>query len=165
MSKLINKAVYSIVKEEYKGHQISDAFLYLMKVVLLKKEYNRISVQELCKDFQECCGFSIPYHPMTVILSSLRKQGYICNGKMGAILPNLEKLREDVSIKPLETEQENLNRVIDLFIRFAASVDSNYRFSADDAERILDGFLDYNGLNLLNSTHSYSTVPSLLAEF
>ena len=159
MSKLINKAVYSIVKEEYKGHQISDAFLYLVKVVLLKKEYNRISVQELCKDFQECCGFSIPYHPMTVILSSLRKQGYICNGKMGAILPNMEKLREDVSIKPLETEQENLNRVIDLFIRFAASVDSNYRFSADDAERILDGFLDYNGLNLLNSTHSYSTVP------
>ena len=136
MSKLINKAVYSIVKDEYKGHQISDAFLYLVKVVLLKKEYNRISVQELCKDFQECCGFSIPYHPMTVILSSLRKQGYICNGKMGAILPNMEKLRENVSIKPLEREQENLNRVIDLFIRFAVSVDSSYQFSADDAERI-----------------------------
>lgn len=159
MSKLINKAVYSIVKEEYKGHMISDAFLYLVKVVLLKKGYNRISVQELCKDFQECCGFSIPYHPMTVILSSLRKQGFINNGKIGTILPDLEKLRKEVSTEPLETEQENLNKVIDLFIQFAASVDSNYHFSTDDAEKILDGFLDYNGLNLLNGTHSYSVIP------
>lgn len=159
MSKLINKAVYSIVKEEYKGHTISDAFLYLVEVVLLKKGYNRISVQELCRDFQECCGFSIPYHPMTVILSSLRKRGYINSGKIGTILPNLKKLREEVSTKPLEMEQENLNKVIDLFIQFAASVDSNLRFSTDDAEKILDNFLDYSGLNLLNSTNSYSVIP------
>ena len=159
MSKLINKAVYSIVKEEYKGQTISDAFLYLVKVVLLKKGYNRISVQELCKDFQECCGFSIPYHPMTVILSSLRKQGYVKSGRIGALLPNMEKLREDVSTKSLETEQENLNEVIDLFIRYAASVDPNNRLSAEDAEKILGGFLDYNGLNLLSSAHSFGAVP------
>lgn len=63
MSRLVNNAVYSIVKEEYKGQNISDAFLYLVKVFLLNKGYNKISVQELCRDFEEYCGFSIPYYP------------------------------------------------------------------------------------------------------
>ena len=159
MSRLVNNAVYSIVKEEYKGQNISDAFLYLVKVVLLNKGYNKISVQELCRDFEEYCGFSIPYYPMTVILSTLRSQGYVKNGKLSALLPDLEKLRKEIPSSPLEKEQEHLNRIIDSFIAYASSMDSNYNFTSTDVELILDDFLDINGLNLLSSTYTFSTGP------
>ena len=111
MSRFVNKAIYSVVREEYKGQSISDAFLYLVKVVIKIKEYPHVSIQELCNDFQDFCGFSIPYHPMTVIVGTLKKQGYLKVGKIGALIPDLERIKEEVSVEDLNREQEALDEI------------------------------------------------------
>lgn len=50
MGKLINSSVYSLIKEEYSGRNISDAFIYLTKAVIKAREYRPFSVQDmLCK--------------------------------------------------------------------------------------------------------------------
>lgn len=75
MGKLINSSVYSLIKEEYSGRNISDAFIYLTKAVIKAREYRPFSVQDICDDFTKYCGFSIPYHPMTVIVGIQKGRG------------------------------------------------------------------------------------------
>ena len=47
MGKLINSSVYSLIKEEYSGRNISDAFIYLTKAVIKAREYRPFSVQAI----------------------------------------------------------------------------------------------------------------------
>lgn len=47
MGKLINSSVYSLIKEEYSGRNISDAFIYLTKAVIKAREYRPFSVQDM----------------------------------------------------------------------------------------------------------------------
>ena len=159
MSRFVNKAIYSVVREEYKGQSISDAFLYLVKVVIKIKEYPHVSIQELCNDFQDFCGFSIPYHPMTVIVGTLKKQGYLKVGKIGALIPDLERIKEEVSVEDLNREQEALDEIIQLFIKFAHKQDFSRNYTAVEAEKVLDDFVELNGLRLLSTRHDYNIIP------
>ncbi len=158
MNKLINGSVYSIIKDEYEGKNISDAFVYLVKVVLKTVNYNNFKIQDLCSDFQKLCGFRIPYHPMTVIVNQLRSQGFVCDSRAGGFIPIKEKLDEDVSTEPLIREQESLSRLLTRFIQFAKGQREELNLTIEDAEKIINDFIELNGINLLRGSLDYSAI-------
>lgn len=116
MGKLINSSVYSLIKEEYSGRNISDAFIYLTKAVIKAREYRPFSVQDICDDFTKYCGFSIPYHPMTVIVGILKGQGCLWETFSSTFNPVRDKIEKDISDNAIEKEQIQLDRLIERYV-------------------------------------------------
>lgn len=156
MSRLLNSAVFSIIKDEYQGRSISDAFLYLVKVVIKTKAYNTFKIQDLCADFQDICGFHIPYHPMTVIINQLKTQGYVCDSKAGGFIPIKARFDESVSTDAIEKEQAALSSLLNRFIQFANTQGQD--FSISEAEKTLNDFIELNGLELFRGSLDYSPI-------
>lgn len=116
MGKLINSSVYSLIREEYSGRNISDAFIFLTKYVIKERGYRPFRIQEICDDFEKRCGFSIPYHPMTVIVTQLKNQGYLWETMTNSFTPVKEKIDPDVPDDTFEKEQHLLDRLVSRYI-------------------------------------------------
>lgn len=157
MGKLINSSVYSLIKEEYSGRNISDAFIYLTKAVIKAREYRPFSVQDICDDFTKYCGFSIPYHPMTVIVGILKGQGCLWETFSSTFNPVRDKIEKDISDNAIEKEQIQLDRLIERYVIFSKS-SAGIDITKTDAERIIDDFISANGTDLLRGVQEYSVI-------
>lgn len=156
MGKLINSSVYSLIREEYSGRNISDAFIFLTKYVIKERGYRPFRIQEICDDFEKRCGFSIPYHPMTVIVTQLKNQGYLWETMTNSFTPVKEKIDPDVPDDTFEKEQHLLDRLVSRYISFARA--SGIEVTKDDAEKTIDDFIGLNGIDLLRGIQDYSAI-------
>ncbi len=156
VGKLINSSVYSIIREEYSGRNISDAFVFLTKYVIKERGYRPFRIQEICDDFEKHCGFSIPYHPMTVIVGQLKKQGYLWEAMTNSFNPVKEKIDPEIPNDIFEKEQSLLDQLIDRFTSFAKA--SEIEISKEDAESTIDEFIGLNGIDLLRGIQDYSAI-------
>lgn len=61
MSQFINSSVYSLIREEYSGKTLSDAFLRLVLITIRNSGFRSFHIQEICEEFNNYIGFYIPY--------------------------------------------------------------------------------------------------------
>lgn len=58
------------------GDGLLDAILQMVIVVVDERKYKRLDVQEIVKDFEKRFHFTVPYHPMQMVIGLGIDKGY-----------------------------------------------------------------------------------------
>lgn len=125
-----------------------DIFLPFVATLIVRKNYNDIDANTLCRDFEAEYGFKIPYHPMITILSRASDKGYIWKSILWQYTPNKEELRKiDISNSAQEQERK-YQKVLTMFTQFCESKYTE-EISELEAENALLTFLKDHDLDIL----------------
>ena len=90
---------------------------------------------------------------MTVIVSQLKKQGYLWDAMTNYFNPVRDKIDPEIPNDIFEKEQNLLNHLISRFITFAKELESE--ISKEDAERTIDEFIGLNGITRNGRDYTY----------
>lgn len=152
VSVAILKANWDIRHSDYIENFVS-LFSNLLKV----KKYKEIDVDQLGKDFKSEYGLSIPYHPLMVILTRLKKKGFIYRDDNKYLVREVANDEQDFE-STSQNQQRKLNKLINSLVEFGAK--ENFILNEESAEQALIGFFKNNELSFLFAAKGQAVLPT-----
>ena len=155
---LLSLAILKVNWETNKKDYIEN-FVPLIGTLLLKNNYNEISLEKVQIDFNIEYGLKIPLNPLITIFNRMTKRQYI-NKNYGKYYSQPNKLLElDISInaKKVTLAYESLVNSLSQYCK------SNYNISYElkDLEEAFISFLKDYDLEILFTSNDYSTLPEI----
>ncbi len=117
------------------------SFLPFIATLILKKDYNKIEIGIIIKDFKEEFGISITRAPMQSILSKAVAKSLILAAQDGTYKPIISELQKFSFLSVQEEHQKKIDILLNNFISYV-NTQHNIIVSNDEAIDIFMGFLD-----------------------
>lgn len=144
---------------EARHHDYLDCLLPFLATLIADKRYKEITVEELCRDFQEKYELVLPYAPMTALINRARKKGIVIRQEH-RFLADLEKASK-LSIAPASLRHQQLyTQILDSIVAFAHER-LKYEMTADQAGTALIAFLRQHDAEILFAATGRASLPDV----
>ena len=128
------------------GGGLLDAILQMVIVVVDERKYKRLDVQEIVKDFEKRFHFTVPYHPMQMVIGLGIDKGYFeYNSALDERYPIWEAINSGEFMKTFtqkESEYESLLTGFDGYLQ----QQYNMYCSREDLSNQVQAFIQRDGL-------------------
>lgn len=134
-------------------------FIPLLGSLLLKNDYNEISLEKVQYDFQEEYGLKIPINPLVTIFNRMAKNQYVTKsyGKYFSQPNNLLDLDISAKAKKLLVSYDKLLEKLSNYCKEIYNIDCNIK----ELEEAFISFLKDYDLDILFITNNLSTLPDI----
>lgn len=158
ISNKYNSAFYALIVTD-NDSEFDKAILNLVLYTIKKKNYNYISgydgILDLCKSFESCIGFEIPYFKMESILNRAHKMGYLTyNSKNNQYIPDFSKIAKCEINQNMYDSKTRFASLIKDFRAFCVN-ELDTELSNENAEKIIASFIEEQGLSLYKQKGLY----------
>lgn len=159
----MNKTLLSLailkVNWDYLKRDYLENFIPFLATLIEKRGYQNIEVREICVDFKDEFGITIPHHPMITILTRAKKRGLIFQRKH-RYYPNKKKI-DEYSFRTRSIEQEEqIERIINSFISYCKN-SHNIAITQSDAEKAFIAYLKRYDLKIMFSAQELTMLPAI----
>lgn len=152
-------AYYALIKTGFSDAQQEQALLKLVLLVIDEKKYAKIDVRKICLDFNSKIGFNIPYFPMQNILQLAQQSGYLVYNKTKKeYTPKYDLIHKDNFMDSIIQKQEEFDGLVLSFINFTKN-EQLAKYSKMDAEKIINCFIEEQGVLFFSEKTAYFNVP------
>lgn len=149
---------YSLVKNGALD-ELDDALLDMVLYVICKKHYDTINIKELQQDFHKLIGFEITYFPLQKILSKANKKNFLdYNNNRKIYTPNYTYIQRDSIMDNVNKSERTFSELITKFLVYLKT-DLEKEITRDDAEHIINNFIEEQGVLFFENNDVYCTNP------
>lgn len=149
---------YSLVKNDVLD-DLDDALLDMVLYVICKKQRDTIKINELQDDFYELIGFKITYFPLEKILSKANKKGLVnYNYYRKVYTPNYASIQKDSIMDNVTSSEKTFSELTTKFLAYLKT-DLNTKITRNEAERIINNFIEEQGVLFYENNDIYCANP------
>lgn len=161
--KILNS--YAVIKSSWLEDDYISSFIPLFATLMLIKQYKKIEINEISKDFEIEYNIKIPKHPITEILNIMKNRKMISRSDI-YFYPVQEQLKKYDIRKKSEILKTKQNLIFSEIVEFAKD-NYNKEINIDTAQDMLYSYLQQNSALLLNNEVSinYTSTRTIIADY
>lgn len=140
-----------------------EAYSRMIAALIQTKEYRVVDTNKICTDFERTYGFSIPLHPMQVILKKCCDLSYLSYQKLNRnYIPNYEVIEKENFIKIIEDNDKEYKTLLKGFKDYLADEYDIHSSDEDLSEKIGDFIEECGAHKLLDAEYNRKSKNTFL---